>query len=293
MNKVLSKDGTTIAYDKQGTGPAVILVAGALCSRLSWSGPELSTLLSSHFTVYNYDRRGRGESGDIQPYTVQKEIDDIEALIDEAGGSAYLWGHSSGGSLALEATVKLREKVKKLAFYEAPYNDNPQDKPGWRAYINQLKKDLAANRRSDAVALFMKYVGTPVEQIEGMKQSPMWTGMEAIAPTLAYDHIEILRNDRAIPIHQASLLSVPTLAMTGDTTDPFIQDATKILSNVIPHAQLCIVEGQSHAVDIKVIAPMLVKFFNGSDCPMPIPNNGILFFDRTGKDRPNAFATKA
>src|SRR5947209_11896136 len=113
MHVVTSKDGTNIAYDKQGEGPAVILVAGALCARLSWSGPELAKLLAPHFTVYNYDRRGRGDSGDTRPYAVTREVEDIEELIDEAGGSAYLHGHSSGGTLILDAPLQLGEKVKK------------------------------------------------------------------------------------------------------------------------------------------------------------------------------------
>src|SRR5438046_1609404 len=120
---VISKDGTKIVYDKIGHGPAVILVAGALCARSFWSGPELAKLLAPHFTVYNYDRRGRGDSGDTRPYAVAHEIEDIEALINEAGGSAYLYGHSSGAALAMEAALRLGNKVKKLAMYEVPYND--------------------------------------------------------------------------------------------------------------------------------------------------------------------------
>src|SRR5207237_8644101 len=131
---VTSKDGTNIAYDKHGEGPAVILVAGALCARLSWSGPQLSKLLAPHFTVYNYDRRGRGDSGDTKPYAVEREIEDIEALIDEAGGYAFLYGHSSGGCLALEAAVKLSDKVKTLAMYEVPHKDAATAQQAWGTY---------------------------------------------------------------------------------------------------------------------------------------------------------------
>src|SRR5438128_6500893 len=148
---VTSKDGTRIAYDTIGHGPAVILVAGALCSRSFWSGPELAKLLAPRFTVYNYDRRGRGDSGDTKPYAVEREVEDIKALIDEAGGAAYLYGHSSGASLALEAAIKLGGKVKKLAMYEAPYNDDDEAKRAWKEYTNQLTNLLAANRRGDAV----------------------------------------------------------------------------------------------------------------------------------------------
>src|SRR6266852_1761485 len=120
---VTSKEGTRIAYDKIGHGPAVILVAGALCSRSFWSGPELAKLLAPRFTVYNYDRRGRGDSGDTRPYAVAREVEDIEALIDEAGGAACLYGHSSGAALALEAAIRLRKRLTTLAMHDAAYND--------------------------------------------------------------------------------------------------------------------------------------------------------------------------
>src|SRR5207302_3085775 len=215
MHIVTSKDGTNIAYDMQGEGQAVILVAGALCARLSWSGPELAKLLSPHFTVFAYDRRGRGDSGDTRPYAVEREVEDIEALIDEAGGVASLYGHSSGAALALEATVKLGDKVKKLAMYEVPYNDESQARRAWSQYIQQLTELLAADRRGDAVALFMRYVGTPADQIEAMRHAPVWPMLEAIAPTLAYDHTAILGEDSSIPIERAASVRVPTLVMNG------------------------------------------------------------------------------
>src|SRR5438309_7139618 len=222
MHVVTSKDGTKIAYEKQGEGPAVILVAGALCARLSWSGPHLSKLLAPHFTVYNYDRRGRGDSGDTKPYAVGREVEDIEALIDEAGGSACLYGHSSGGCLALEATVKLGDRVKKLATYEAPYNDDPEAQKAWGTYIKNLTEALASNRRGDAVALFMAYVGMPAAQIEGMRHAPFWGGMEALAPTRAYDHTAIMGNAGSIPMERAARVQVPTLVITGGSGAPFM-----------------------------------------------------------------------
>src|SRR5689334_11893835 len=194
---VTSKDGTRIAYDKIGHGPAVILVAGALCSRSFWSGPQLAKLLAPRFTVYNYDRRGRGDSGDTRPYAVTREIEDIEALIDEAGGSASLYGHSSGAALAMEAVLRLGKKVNKLAMYEAPYDDDAETQPAWKQYLEQLTEALAADRRGDAVALFMQYVGTPADQIEAMRHTPAWPMLEALAPTLAYDHSAILGEDRS------------------------------------------------------------------------------------------------
>src|SRR5438309_509563 len=147
MDTVRSKDGTRIAFDKQGDGPAVILVDGAMGTRSSGSKPELAKLLAQHFTVYSYDRRGRGDSGDTLPYAVDREIEDIEALIDDAGGAAYLFGHSSGACLALEATVKLGSKVAGLAMYDPPYDDDPAAGQAWRAYIKHLTTNLAEGRR--------------------------------------------------------------------------------------------------------------------------------------------------
>jgi pimeloyl-ACP methyl ester carboxylesterase len=261
MNTVTSKDGTSIVYDTQGEGPAVIVVYGALCYRSIGSLPELVTLLAPHFTVYNYDRRGRGDSGDTKPYAVEREVEDIEALIDEAGGAACLYGHSSGAALAMEAALKLGGKVKKLAMYEAPYNDEDEAKRAWKEYTTQLTNLLAANRHGDAVALFMKLVGTPVDQIEGMRHSPSWSFLEALAPTLAYDHTAIMGEDASVPAERAASVIVPTLTMNGSASYPFMYDTARALSNAIPHAQLRTLEGQTHDVDPKVLARVLVEFF--------------------------------
>ena len=260
---VTSKDGTKIAYDKIGQGPAVILVAGALCARSFWSGPELAKLLARSFTVYNYDRRGRGDSGDNKPYAVEREIEDIEALIDEAGGWAYLYGHSSGAALALEVALKPDNKVKKLAMYEAPYNNDAEAQLAWKEYIKQLTELLAADRRGDAVALFMKYVGMPADQIEGMRQAPIWPMLESLAPTLAYDHTAILGKDASVPTERAAHVLVPTLVMNGGASYPFMYDTAQALGKAIPNAQARILEGQTHDVDPDVLAPVLVEFFSG------------------------------
>ncbi len=259
MKTIQSADGTTIAFDQLGKGPMLILVAGALNTRASSS---LAARLAPHFTVFVYDRRGRGESGDTAPYAVEREIEDIDALITEAGGSAFLFGHSSGGALALEAALQLGgEKVKKLAIYEVPYNDDREFQRAWRAYIQQLTELLAANRRGDAVALFMQYVGMPAEQIEGMRHSPSWPSLEAIAPTLAYDHAAILGEDVSVPIERAAQVRVPTLLMNGSASFPFMYETARTLSQAIPHAQLRTLEGQDHASADDVLAPVLEKFF--------------------------------
>ena len=261
MNTVISKDGTKIAYDKQGEGPAVILAYGALCYRSFGSLPELVKLLTPHFTLYNYERRGRSESGDTRPYAVEREVEDIEALIDEAGGAAYLYGHSSGAALALEAAIKLGGKVKKLAMYEAPYNDDAEAQRAWKEYIKQLTELLAADRRGDAVALFMQLVETPTDQIEAMRHAPIWPMFEAIAPTLAYDHTAILGEDGSVPIERAASVSVPTLVMNGGASYAFMYETARALSQAMPHAQLRTLEGQRHDVSPEALAPVLVEFF--------------------------------
>jgi len=261
MNTVRSKDGTTIVFDEQGDGPPLILVDGALTTRSSGSKPELVKLLAQRFTVCSYDRRGRGESGDTKPYAVLREIEDIDALIDEAGGSAFVYGHSSGGCLALDATVKLGDKVKMLAMYEAPYNDDPEAQKAWGEYIKKLTEALTSGRRGDAVALFMAYVGTPAAQIEGMRHAPFWGGMEAIAPTLAYDHTAIMGGDGSIPIERAARIHVPTLVMTGGEGAPFMRETANTLSKAIPAAKLSTLDGQTHDPQPDSLAPVLVEFF--------------------------------
>jgi pimeloyl-ACP methyl ester carboxylesterase len=261
VQTVSSKDGTGIAFDQQGDGPALILVDGAMTTRASGSKPELARLLAQRFTVFTYDRRGRGDSGDTQPYAVEREIEDVDALIDQAGGVAFLFGHSSGGCLALDATAKLDRKVRKLAIYEAPYNDDPEAQKTWREYLKNLTAALASGRRGDAVALFMVLVGTPAAQIEGMRRAPFWDGMEAIAPTLAYDHTAIMGRDGSIPIERVAGIRVPTLVMAGGSGAPFMLATAKTLSQVIPGARLQTLDGQTHNVDPGALAPVLEEFF--------------------------------
>jgi pimeloyl-ACP methyl ester carboxylesterase len=263
LHVVTSKDGTPIAYDRQGHGPALILVAGALCSRLGWSGPHLSNLLAPHFSVYNYDRRGRGDSGDTKPYAVAREVEDIEALVDAAGGSAYLYGHSYGAALVLEAAIQLGQKIKKLALYEAPYHEEAVDQHAFKDYIQHLSTALAVERNGDAVAAFMQYVGMPIDQIAAMRQSPAWPQLESIAPTLAYDHTAILGEDSSIPTDRITVITAQTLIMYGGASFPFMQDTAQVLSKAMPHAKLLTLEGQTHDVAPEALAPVLKDFFLG------------------------------
>jgi len=259
MKQATSKDGATIVFDQSGKGPAVILVDGALCHRAFGPMGSLAALLAPHFTVINYDRRGRGESGNTKPYALEREIEDLEALIDEAGGSAFVFGTSSGACLALEAVMQLEAKIKKLAMYEPPYNSDPAARQAQKEYRKQLEGMLAAGRRGDAVVLFMKLVNTPADQIEGMRRAPMWSMFEAVAPTLVYD-AATLGKDGAVPIERAASVTLPTLVMNG-TVIPFMLDTATALAKAIPHAQHRTLEGQSHDVDPKVLARVLVEFF--------------------------------
>ncbi|HLY26651.1 MAG TPA: alpha/beta hydrolase [Aggregatilineales bacterium] len=260
VNTVKSKDGTKIAYERRGQGPALILVDGALCYRSFGPMGHLSELLSPHFSVINYDRRGRGESGDTLPYSVDREIEDIEALIEEVGGKAFVFGTSSGGCLALEAAIKLGNKIKKLAMYEPPYNNDPAARNGLKEYGKQLGEALAANRRGDAVVLFMKVVGSPDEAIQGMRQAPMWPLFESVAPTLAYDNAT-LGEDGAVPTNRASKVEIPTLVLNG-TVIPFMRGSAETLAKAIPHGQHRTLEGQSHDVNLEVLTPILFEWFS-------------------------------
>jgi len=265
MRKVTSKDGTIIAFDRSGAGPALILVGGAFEQRAMDSATaQLAALplLAEHFSVFHYDRRGRGDSADTLPYAVEREIEDIEALIDAAGGSAFVFGISSGAALAMEAAIKLVSKVKKLAMYEAPYNSDATARQAWMNYRKQLKELLAADRRGDAVALFMMLLGMSPDHVPEMHQHPMWPMFESVAPTLAYD-AAVLGEDAAVPTERAASVAVPALIMDGGARDfPFMHVTAVALANAMPHAQHRTLEGQSHEVAAEAIAPVLVEFFN-------------------------------
>ncbi|MEP7294482.1 MAG: alpha/beta fold hydrolase [Chloroflexota bacterium] len=262
VSKVTSKDGTPIAYDQVGQGAPLILVAGAVQFRAFDQGTQrLAALLGEHFTVINYDRRGRGESGDTQPFAVEREIEDIEALIDAVGGSALVYGISSGAALAMEAAIKLGSKVKKLAMYEAPYNSEASARQAWVKYRKELAELLAAGRRGDAMLLFMMLVGMPEEHTEGMRQSPEFPIFEAVAPTLAYD-AAALGEEAAVPSEHAARVTMPALVMTGSETYPFMHAAADALTDAIPNAERRTLEGQTHEVAPEVLAPVLIEFFS-------------------------------
>lgn len=261
MGTVTSKDGTSIAYEEHGTGPALVIVAGALADRHVAAPPLLVELLARDLTVYNYDRRGKGDSGDMRPYAVEREIEDIEAVIDAAGGEASLYGHSSGGALALLAAARLGTKVRRLALYEVPYNQDPKGKAAWKDYVSRLATFLAEGRNGDAVALFLQIMGMSTEQIAGMRRAQSWPAMEAAGRTLAYDHIAILGPEAAIPVGIAAGVTVPVLVMCGGASLPFMKATAETLSTIMPHAEMRILDGQTHDVSSEALAPVLAEFF--------------------------------
>jgi pimeloyl-ACP methyl ester carboxylesterase len=265
MEKVASKDGTQIAFDRLGDGPPVILVAGALADRSQPTMEGLAGLLAPHFTVLNYDRRGKGDSGDTPPYAVEREIEDIEALIDEAGEPALLCGFSSGAILALEAANRLGEsKVRKLALYEPPFivDDSRPPLPG--DYVQQLNQSVAAGRRGDAVALFMQVVGVPEEFIPQMREMPMWPDLAKAAHTLAYDGTIMgdYGSGNPLPRDRWTATTSPTLVIVGGESPPFFHNGTQAIVDILPNARQCTLEGQTHDVSAQALAPMLIEFFS-------------------------------
>jgi pimeloyl-ACP methyl ester carboxylesterase len=266
MKKVTSKDGTPIAFDQSGEGEPVILVAGALGVRSHPMTTHLAELLAPHFTVLNYDRRGRGDSGDTAPYAVQREVEDIEALIDEAGGSAFLYGISSGAVLALEAASRLPSKVKKLAMYEPPFFVDDSRAPLAKDYVRHLNDLVSSGRRGDAVEYFMtEAVGVPAEFLGQMRNQPMWPEMETVAHTLAYDGAIMGDNvsGNPLPAGQWASATSPTLVMDGGASPQWLRKAAQAIAEVLPNPQYRTLEGQTHGVEGEALAPVLVEFFGG------------------------------
>ena len=261
MQTVTSNDGTTIAYDRLGDGPTtVILVTGAMVARAD--NARLAELLSERFTVINYDRRGRGDSGDTPPGGLEREIEDLAALIAEAGGSACLYGISSGGALVLEAAAS-GLPVRKLAVYEIPYNNDEEQQERGRQYAADVTEAVAAGRRGDAVELFMGLVGMPPTLIDGMRHAPQWPAMEAIAPTLPYDAEALgYASGGTLPEEKIASINVPALVLDGGATFPFIREVAPRIAKTLPNAQYATLDDQTHDVSPDVLAPVLAKFFS-------------------------------
>ena len=254
--KTISRDGTELAYARAGQDPAVILVSGAMST--GGTVAPLGGLLAERFTVFWYDRRGRGESGDTAPYAVRREVEDLAALIETAGGEAALYGISSGGALALEAAAG-GLPVRRVAVYETPFALDEEEARRRAEYTAGLTEALAQGRRGDAVELFLRLTGLAEEMIQRARQSPMWAGMEAIAPSLAYD--DAVMGGGRVPRERLAAIGVPVLAVAGEASPPELREATRAVAEATPHGTYRVLEGQTHMVDPNALAPVLAEFF--------------------------------
>jgi pimeloyl-ACP methyl ester carboxylesterase len=264
MNTVRSADGTTIAFTKAGQGPPLILVDGALCSRSFGPMPKLAAQLAPHFTVYTYDRRGRGASGDTLPYAPDREVDDLEALTATAsdGGTVFVHGTSSGSALALEAAKRI-PAIAKLAVYEPPFIVDGTRPPMPDDYLPRLRQLVAEGRQGDAVKMFMRFVGTPAIFTAVMPLTPVWSKLKAAAPTLPYDIAIMHEHQQGKPLTAAewAQVKVPAQVAVGGKSPAWMTNGTRALADALPDARHLTLHGQNHMVKPQAIAPVLTEFF--------------------------------
>ncbi|HEX6034487.1 MAG TPA: alpha/beta hydrolase [Anaerolineales bacterium] len=265
MPTVTSRDGTKIAFEKVGSGPTVILVNGAMSYRRAFDTTleDLAELLSKDFTVYDYDRRGRGESGNTEPFTKVREIEDIQALIDEAGGEAMLVGFSSGGAVTLETTA-VTPGVTKVFVYEVPFiiDDTRQPLDDYEGLTTRL---VAEGKLDELLEYFVTVVaGVPAEFVAGIKQDkPVWERMRAIASTIPHDaaFMSEFMKGRPLPAGYWSKIKVPVLVGDGGASPAWIRNAADALAEALPNARRETFEDQTHSVDPRVLAPVIIEFF--------------------------------
>jgi pimeloyl-ACP methyl ester carboxylesterase len=264
MQTVTSRDGSRIAYERHGSGPAVILVGGALSYRKFKKNQQLAKLLAERCTVINYDRRGRGDSTEVKPFALEREIEDIAALIQAEGGSASLWGWSSGGALALRA-AGAGIGVERLSVYEVPFMVTPEAERPTPDYGERLDALVAAGDRSGAVRHFMRNaVGVPAPIVALMPVMPMWKGLKATAHTLPYDWAALGEHTMyGAPLdpEEWAAVTVPTLVVYGAKSPAVLQEGSRALADVLPNAKLRRLEGVSHNLKMNVLAPVLAEFF--------------------------------
>ena len=264
MSHVMSKDGTAIAYTRGGDGPAVVLVGGGLDD-----GSENAALipaLAESFTVASYARRGRGGSGDTLPYSLEREIEDLAAVVDELGGHAHAFGASSGGALLLEAAAA-GLSLDRMAVWEVPYAVGGEAVAGWQEYSVALREALARDDRDQALELFMRLAGSPPELVDQAKESEYWPNMRRLAPTLAYDAACL--GDGPPPVDRLGKISQPTLVITGQGGEEAMQEmAVDFMGNsadaivaAMPTAERRQLSAGGHMVDPAVLGPVLVDWF--------------------------------
>jgi pimeloyl-ACP methyl ester carboxylesterase len=257
METVRSADGTSIAFERSGEGRPLVLVGGAFNDHSS--ARPLAEVLAPSFTVFAYDRRGRGSSGDTAPYAVAREVEDLAALIAAAGGSTFVYGHSSGATLALEAAAA-GIAIDKLAVYEPPYVVDDTRPPVPPDALDRLRGLIAAGRRREAAELFLiECVTAPPATVEAMQQSPMWPSLQALAHTLPYDLAIVGTGDLAA--ERLAAIAVPTLVMDGGASPQWARNSVAAVAAAIPRATRRTLAGETHSVDPKRLQPLLVEFF--------------------------------
>ncbi|MEV8091327.1 alpha/beta fold hydrolase [Streptomyces nigra] len=254
--KTISADGTSLAYASRGEGPPVILVSGAMSTGDTVA--PLAEALADRFTAVVYDRRGRGASGDTRPYAVEREVEDLAALIDAVGGEAALYGVSSGGALALRAAAS-GLPVRRIAVYEVPFAVYEGGAEERAEYTERLTSALEQDRRGDAVELFLRLTGLGEGLIQGARQSPMWPGMESIAPSLAYD--DAVMGDGLVPEARLASITAPVLSLAGGASPDWMREAARTVADTAPRGTYRVLERQSHMVEPEVLAPVLAEFF--------------------------------
>jgi pimeloyl-ACP methyl ester carboxylesterase len=257
---VTSRDGTCIAYERFGQGAPLIVVTGATCDRALMR--PTAQALGDHFMTMNYDRRGRGDSGDTSPYAIDREIEDIGALLDEVGGSAYVYGHSSGAGLALHA-VAAGLPVEKFVLHDPPYS--PEDEASQkeaREYGHAIRGLLRDDKRAAAIEVFCRSTGMPDEVIAEMRETPRWPNLLALAPTLRYDSAVMgdIECGGAIPEDLAARAKRPGLVLVGGESPPFMMDVGRRLADLLPNGSYRVLDGQDHVVEPAVLVPVLAEF---------------------------------
>ncbi|RST08173.1 alpha/beta hydrolase [Streptomyces sp. WAC07149] len=268
MQKAISRDGTAIAYDRTGEGPALVIVGGAYQVRDDPRWAVLAGLLGERFTVVTYDRRGRGDSGDTAPYAVEREIEDLAAVITELDGPVRVMGMSSGAVLALEAAAH-GVPMKELALYEPPFVIDGSRPPVPSDYVEQLDTAIAEDRRDDAVTLMLTAaVLVPAEFVGQMRASGIWSHFAALAHTLPYDARVMgdTMSGNPLPADRWAAVRIPVLAIGGGASDPWLQSGARALAALLPEGLHRTLDGQTHDVDPAVLAPALAEFF-GADRP--------------------------
>ena len=261
METVTSADSTAIAFDRLGEGEPMILVGGAMVNRAR--SRQIADRFAEEFTVVNYDRRGRGDSGDAGSYSVDREVEDIAALIEAVGGSALVYAHSSGAALGLRAAAA-DLPIPRLVAHEAPYRPAEEsERIASEEYHRTLTGLLGEDRRGDAVELFMTMTGMPAEMIEHSRRDPSWADMEAMAPTLVYDAevLGTMTNGATLPTDLLGRIRIPVLALYGSLTGDRMKDAAEGIAAGVEHGEILCLEGQHHMVVPDVIVPVVTEFF--------------------------------